>query len=243
MMKKISLIAVILLFASVSGRAQNAKFDTIVIPDIRFSELNVEPVALENVLASLDLQELGIDSITPASSSSRSSISVNTFGISNSVISPGFIGIDGNYHFERGLERLAFIDDVTAITVTEALLDMMPDIRSYVEENGIKIQKVVAKLQQIDVASSANDEAKKIMRDVSRHLNREATVLMRVKNKKDDIVFYGTKSSKDDNVIQSLIMFSDNKTNKESSVLIRLKGVFDTDDIKNIIRIKGNNAK
>jgi hypothetical protein len=259
-MKKISLIAVILLFASVSGRAQNAKFDTIVIPDIQLSEVNVEPVELENVLASLDLQELGIDSITPASASSssrgsvssRSSVSsrvsVSRSGSTSGTGNNGDCGCgdDGDYRFDKGLEKLSIIDDVTAITITESLLDMMPDVNSYVEKNGVNIQKVIAKLQQIDIASSTNDEAKKIMRDVNRHLNREATVLMRVKNEKEDVVFYGTKGTKgnkSDDTIRSLILFSDNKTNNESSVLIRLKGVFNTDDIKNIIKIKGKSAK
>jgi hypothetical protein len=244
-MKRRSLFVVMLLLASVSGLTQDAKsdvkYDTIIIPQMQFSELNFDTIDVENMhvdlLAAWNSWELTNDSLQHTIPSSRSSSSVSVFRFDHGTVS------NGDYYFEQGLDRLSFIDDITAITVTKSLLDMMPEIRSYVEDNGVNIQKVVAKLQQIDVASSANDDAKHIMRDINRHLNREAIVLMRVKNETDDIIFYGTQGSKGDNNISSLIMFSDNKKSKESSVLIRLMGVFNTDDIKQIIMIKGKKTK
>jgi hypothetical protein len=137
-------------------------------------------------------------------------------------------------------------DDVTTITITKSLLDVIPDIDSYVEENGINIKKAVAKLEQIDIVSSKSAAAKKIMRTVNDDMmsiisggkrvgNR--VVLMRIKKEGDNVVFYGEKDPKSDD-LKSLILFSDNKSDKENSVLIRLMGVFNKDEIKQIIKIK-----
>jgi hypothetical protein len=121
----------------------------------------------------------------------------------------------------------------------------MPDINSYVEENGVNIQKVVAKLEHIDIVSSTSDAAKKIMRTVNNDVistrpDGKKVVLMRIKKEEENIVFYGEKDAKNEN-IKSLILFSDSKSDKENSILIRLVGVFNKDDLKQIIKIKSKN--
>jgi hypothetical protein len=142
--------------------------------------------------------------------------------------------------FDRIFKRLSIGEDVTILTITKSLLDIMPEMHSYVAVNGIDVQKVIAKLEHMDILISKNDEAKRIMRtitQVAQGENRE--VLMRIKNDGEDIMFYGETDAKNDN-LKSLIMFSDNK---EECTLIRLIGTFSKDDFKQIIKLKGKNAK
>jgi hypothetical protein len=235
-MKRISLIAVIALFASVTGVAQDTKIDVrykiATFPDNfgvriyadslrRVVRINADSLhrvfgAQKDVLASFQIF--------------RDSLSGNPF---TSIAGHG-ASISRSF-FNRSLEQLAQKKDVTAITVTKSLLDIMPEIHSYVEDNGIEIKKVIVKLEQIDVYTSKNEDAKKIMREIcTRSISLNLKVLMRIKNEDDNIVFYGEQGN--DASITSVIMFSDNQ---EECVLIRLTGVFNKDEIKQIIKIKG----
>ncbi|MDR2026542.1 MAG: DUF4252 domain-containing protein [Prevotellaceae bacterium] len=138
------------------------------------------------------------------------------------------------------LQELSRKKGVTAITITKPLLDIMPEIHSYIEDSGMDIQKVIPKLEQIDVFKSKDEEAKKFMRNspTSRGGNevlmRGNEVLMRIKNEKENISIYGNIDG--NNAIRSIIMFSDNE---EECVLIRIMGLFDRNELKQIIKIKG----
>jgi hypothetical protein len=216
-MKKISLVTVLLLFTSVAGFAQNTEVD-IRVKGIKHT--NADSVFLSQFDA-----YPGTDSLEYI-----------IFGTPMDFFST-------NSNLDRLLTTLSKRDDVTAITITRSLLDIMPDINSYVEENGVNIQKVVAKLKHIDIVSSKSDAAKKIMRTLNNDISRRATkigVLMRIKNEDNNIVFYGETNNDE---IKSLILFSDSKSDKENSVLIRLVGVFNQDDLKQIIKMKIKNKE
>lgn len=154
-------------------------------------------------------------------------------------------------YFDVLLSKLSQRDDVTVVTITKSLLGIMtatdsyPDIGSY---EGINVQNIVAKLNHIDIVTSKSDEAKKIMRAINKEIDmgrdgktemlmKKTEVLMRMKNEKNNIVLYAKKDVKT-NDITSLVLFSESKIDQEKSVLIRLTGIFNSDDIKQIIKEK-----
>jgi hypothetical protein len=240
-MKRISLVAVIALFASVAGLAQTAKievkYDTTVVysgntgHNRANSTVSSESwvTAFPKSVSSVQTFRLSVDTATFLQTFPKSVSSVQT-----SIIPRTDPFLDMLFN------GLVHKEGVNGITVTKSLLDLIPEIDTYVEVNGITIKKVIAKLEQIDVYSSKNDDAKKIIRgvceDASIHKSN-IVVLMRIKNENENIVFYGEKEM---DYFRSVIMFSDNK---EECVLIRLTGQFFKDDIKQIITDKKKSAK
>ncbi|MDR1593251.1 MAG: DUF4252 domain-containing protein [Prevotellaceae bacterium] len=249
-MKRISLIAVIALFASVAGVAQDTKMDV----RYKIGADSVTVVTFPNNFGTFPNNfgvRINADSLHRVFSFNNIPIIIFDSAAKNIIFdSVAKENLRNIHEFEpfinlslidRQLESLAQKKDVTAITVTKSFLDIMPEIHSYVEENGMEIKKIIAKLEQVDVYSSKNENTKKFMREISiismrNGLHRNMEVLMRIKNETDDIVFYKEQDSKGN--IKSLIMFSDNKKENEECVLIRLTGQFFTDDIKQIIKNK-----
>jgi hypothetical protein len=141
-----------------------------------------------------------------------------------------------DHSIEKSIEQLAQRDDVTAITINKPLLDIMPDVQSYVEVDGVNIKEVFAKLQHIDIITSKSDEVRKQMQNIAKNMiakrkGLNGEILMRIKDETNNIIFYMEKEAKND-AVKSLIMLSDGK---EQGVLIRLTGIFKTEDIKRII--------
>jgi hypothetical protein len=227
-MKRISLIAVLLLLVPLTGFAQKNGVEV---------EAGIKLDTAYILEGQLGFPGYWID--TTGKSKLVTPIK-NHVSVSTSVYPSDFV----DNHFDRMFEDLAQREDITAITITKSLMDMIPDVHSYVEENGITIQKVIAKLEHVDIFTSDKQETKDYMRDISKFISTgelNTVVLMRIKNEESNIVFYGEKDIiSNSNNIKSIIMFSDNK---ESCALIRLKGKFVKDDIKEMIKIKGKNVK
>jgi hypothetical protein len=128
--------------------------------------------------------------------------------------------------------KLADQKNITQVTVTKGLLNMMPGMLSSVDMNGVNVKNIVNKLDQIDIFTSEDNDGKKLIRkEASEHFKNEKSyeVLMKIKDKESNVVFYGQK---DGNFIKSLIMFADGD---DGCTLIRLLGKFTTDDIQHVI--------
>jgi hypothetical protein len=129
--------------------------------------------------------------------------------------------------------RLDGRENVTQVTITKSMLHMLPDMGSSVEMNGVHVKKIITRLDQIDIFTSEDSAVKKMMVKEATEFfagNKAYEVLMRVKNGKENVVFYGKK---DDKLFSSLVMFSDSES---SCVLIRLLGKFTTQDIQDVTK-------
>jgi hypothetical protein len=134
---------------------------------------------------------------------------------------------------DKLFDKLAEQKSITQVTVTKGLLNMMPNLTSSVDMNGVDIKDIVNKLEQIDIFTSQDSDAKKLIRkEAADHFanNKSYEVLMKIKEEKSNVVFYGQK---DGNFFKSLVMFADGDT---ECVLIRLLGKFTTEDIKKITK-------
>jgi hypothetical protein len=135
---------------------------------------------------------------------------------------------------ESMFDKLSEQKDITYITITKALLNMLPDVSSSVEVNGVDVKKIADRLDQIDIYTSNSDKAREMMqKEITRHFkdNKSYEVLMKIKDDDDNIIFYGQKAG---NFFTSLIMFVNNKSDK--CVLIRLSGKFTTKDIQSLTK-------
>ena len=122
-------------------------------------------------------------------------------------------------------------DNVTQVTITKAMLNMMPNTSSSINMNGIDVKNIVNKLDQIDIFTSEDADMKKLMvKEATEYFdgNKAYEVLMKVKNKKDNAVFYGQK---DGNLYTSLVMFVNNEN---ECALIRMLGKFTPQDVQDI---------
>jgi len=124
-------------------------------------------------------------------------------------------------------------DNVTQVTITKSMLDMMPKTGS-VNMNGVDVKDIVNKLDQIDIFTSKDVDTKKMMiKETKEYFNgngsgKDYIILMRVKDKKDDVVFYGKK---DGNFFTSLIMVVNQE---DDCTLIRMLGKFTPQDIQDV---------
>jgi hypothetical protein len=219
-MKRISLIAVIALFASVAGLAQEGESITF--------KLRVDSADVSSYVFSYRVAN---DSIVSSRGSAASAVS-------GTRLSTGFTVPSRPSPLNPLFDELARTEGVTGITVTKSLLDLLPEINSYVEGSGIDIKKIVAKLDQIDVYSSSNGDAKSKMRVICGGFTyKGCVVLMRIKNENENVVFYGENEN---DYFRSIVMFSDNQ---EECVLIRLTGKFFKDDTKQIITSQREKSK
>jgi hypothetical protein len=128
-------------------------------------------------------------------------------------------------------DKFADHKDITQVTLTKALLNMVPGMAASVDMNGVNVNEIVNKLEQIDIFTSEGDAAKQMMRkELTAYFKSDKSyeVLMRIKDNADNIVFYGQQ---DGNFIKSLVMFVDGD---DDCVIIRLLGKFTTQDIQKI---------
>jgi hypothetical protein len=129
--------------------------------------------------------------------------------------------------------KLSDHQDITQITITKALIKMMPEMTSSV--NGVDIEGITGKLDQIDMFMSKNNSAKELMqKEITNFLTSDKSyeVLMKIKDKEDKITFYGKKEG---SFINSLIMFTDDG---DECVIVRLLGKFTPEDIQKVTEKK-----
>jgi hypothetical protein len=132
---------------------------------------------------------------------------------------------------DKVFDKLAERDDITQVTVTKSLLNMMPGMLSSVDMNGIDVKKLASKLEQIDIFSANSKDAKQLIRKIVAEQfknNTDYEVLMKIKDPESNVTFYGQKEG---NFIKSLVMVADEE---EECTLIRLLGKFTTEDIRQI---------
>jgi hypothetical protein len=133
------------------------------------------------------------------------------------------------------LDKLSTHKEITQISITKGLINLMPDMASSVNMNGVDIKKLTGKLDQIDIFTSEDDAAKKMMRqELTSFLKTDKSyeVLMKIKDEEENIVFYGQKEGI---FFKSLIMFTDDG---EECVIIRLLGKFTPEDIQKVTEKK-----
>jgi len=122
-------------------------------------------------------------------------------------------------------------DNVTQVTITKAMLNMMPNTGSSINMNGIDVKNFINKLDQIDIFTSEDADMKKLMvKEATEYFsgNTAYDILMKVKNKKDNAVLYGQK---DGDLFTSLVMFVNSE---DDCTLIRMLGKFTPQDIQDI---------
>ena len=145
------------------------------------------------------------------------------------VLSANMLGV---YSQEDLLSKMFGNQNVTIVTITKALLDVAPALIDN-SVGGFEINKLINKLDQIDICNSENKKAcwqMKIL--VENHIakNKVYKTLMRIKDKTDDITFYAEKEDKN---FKSLIMLVEKA---EECTLIRITGNFTAKDIQDVIR-------
>ena len=131
-------------------------------------------------------------------------------------------------------------DNVTQVTITKSMLNMMPSASSSVDMDGVDVKSIINKLDQIDVYTSKDADTKKMMiKETTDYFKgdsgKDYDILMKVRDDKNNVVFYGKK---EDDLFTSLVMVV---TNEEDCSLIRMLGKFTSQDIRNIT--KQENAK
>ena len=122
-------------------------------------------------------------------------------------------------------------DNVTQVVITKSMLNMMPKTGSSVNMNGVDVKNIVNKLDRIDIYTSDDADMKKMMvKEATDYFsgNKAYEILMKVKDKKDNFVFYGQK---DGDFFTSLVMFVNNE---EDCTLIRMLGKFTPQDIQDV---------
>jgi TonB-dependent SusC/RagA subfamily outer membrane receptor len=138
----------------------------------------------------------------------------------------------GAYSQEDLLSKLSDNQNITTVTITKALLDMAPALISNSVE-GFEINKLINKLDQIDICKSENKEAcrqMKILIENNVAKNKTYETLMRIKDKTDHVTFYAEKENKN---FKSLIMLVEETG---ECTLIRIKGNFTARDIQEVIK-------
>lgn len=123
--------------------------------------------------------------------------------------------------------------DITQVTITKTLLNMIPGVTGTMNMNGINVKDIMTKLDQIDIFTSDKKATMGMMRkEMSAFFksNKSYEILMKVKDESDHVTFYGQK---DGEIIKSLVMLAEGD---EEYVIIRLMGKFTAQDIQNITK-------
>ncbi len=117
--------------------------------------------------------------------------------------------------------------DITAVFISKAMLGSMSGDQSV---NGIDIEGLKGKLDQIEIYTSEKAEACKSFRSEMEVVKKGKTyeVLMSIKDGDQNINFY---AQKDKEKFSELLMFVDQP---DECVIIRILGSFTSDDIQNI---------
>ena len=143
-----------------------------------------------------------------------------------------FTIVISGYSQEKLFEKFSDQDNITTISISKALLSMVPSSAFSGSMNGVDINSILSKLEQIDIFTSQDNDAKNMIRtEVESNFkkNKAYESLMTVKDKESNIAFYAQKKN---NKFQSLVMFVDGLN---ESVLIRLLGEFTAEDIQKLV--------
>lgn len=125
--------------------------------------------------------------------------------------------------------------NISTVYVSKALLKMMPEM----DMGGANVKGLANKLEQIEIYSSENKDAVKMMKleTESMKTNKAYEVLMSVKDGDENVVFY---AQKDRDNFKDLIMLV---TEPNEFTIIRIVGNFTAEDIQKVIDGKGKKKK
>ena len=134
------------------------------------------------------------------------------------------------------LDKLDGKDKVTQVTITKAMLNMMPAMMgSSVDMNGVDVKSSINKIDQIDIYTSKDADTKKMMiKETMDYFKgddgKNYDILMKAKDEKNHVAFYGKK---DGDFYTSLVMVI---INEENCSLIRMLGKFTPQDVQNMTK-------
>lgn len=131
---------------------------------------------------------------------------------------------------EKLFAKLSDNDNISVVYISKALLEMIPNMDASV--NGADFKQLSNKLEQIEIYSCDNDaQTVAMMRNEMNTFTKNNTYesLMTVKEKEQLVHFLAYKQN---NRFKDLIMYVDEKN---SCTIIRIKGSFTSDDIKNVM--------
>jgi len=126
-------------------------------------------------------------------------------------------------------------ENVTQVTITKSMLNMLPNVSSSVNMAGVDVNNIIGKLDQIDVYTSKDTDTKKMMiKETTDYFKddsgKDYDILMKAKDEKNNVVFYGEKNG---DFYTSLVMVA---TDEENCSLIRMLGKFTPQDVQNMTK-------
>ena len=126
-------------------------------------------------------------------------------------------------------------DNVTQVTITKAMLKMMPASSSSMDMNGVDVKDIINKLDQIDIYTTKDADTKKMMiKETTDYFKgdggKDYDILMKAKDEKNHVVLFGKKEG---DFYTSLVMVA---TDEENCSLIRMLGKFTPQDVQNITK-------
>ncbi|MDR0683390.1 MAG: DUF4252 domain-containing protein [Dysgonamonadaceae bacterium] len=130
-------------------------------------------------------------------------------------------------------EKLADNEHITSVYISKTLLNMFPAMSDKIQVEGVDVENVIHKLEQIDIYTSDNKEAAQFIRTEAKKLQSQSKsyeVLMKVKDGSEDVIFYAEKEK---DRFKSLVMFVDSI---DECTLIRLMGSFTAEDVQKITK-------
>ena len=132
-------------------------------------------------------------------------------------------------------EKLGDNEHITSVYISKALLNLFPGMadKMDVDVNGVDLDQIVAKLEQIDIYTSDNQEGAQLIRTEAKKLQSQTKtyeVLMKIKDDGTNVIFYGEKEK---DHFKTLVMVVDESN---ECTLIRLLGSFTAEDIQNITK-------
>lgn len=146
------------------------------------------------------------------------------------------LAINGLYAQDKLFDKLANNDNITVVYISKALLDMVPNLEATTGNADLK--KLANKLEQIEIYSCNDDSTTiRLMQSEMKGLSQDKSYasFMSIKEKNQLVNFFGLKQN---GRYQDLIMTVDEG---KSATIIRIKGNFTSDDVKDVI--KKNNTK
>lgn len=129
---------------------------------------------------------------------------------------------------DQMFDKFSGNNDISTVFISKALLSMAGNM----DMGGANIKALAGKLERMEIYTSESKSAMSLMKTEAGKLAGDKTfeVLMKVKDKGENVTFYGKKEKGDK--FKDLIMFVDNS---DDCTIIRIVGLFTMEDIQNVI--------
>lgn len=132
------------------------------------------------------------------------------------------------YPTQTLFDRLNGHKNITSIYISKSMLDLASNMK--INMGNANIKDISRKLDQIEIYTSENKDAAKLMQAESKTFSRNKAyeLLMNIKDNEDIVTFYGVKVKE---TFKELIMIT---TESEECVIIRMVGNFTAEDIQKV---------